>query len=194
MCGFVRALRPESVALLGRAGRTLGETICAARINRRSEPRRWMAMRCAPAISVRTASYRRRVGRRHGAAGAVGPGEAVRIFTGAPVPKGADCVVQQENSPRGCDAFHRGGRRIPAVNIREIAVDFKAGEQLIGAGTRLNPAPHRPARRGGHCIREGEPRAPRSPCSPRAREIVAPGEKAGPHQIYDSVTLRHSVR
>src|SRR5271165_7690778 len=71
--------------------------------------------------------------------GAVGPGEAVRIFTGAPMPEGADAIVIQED-------VRREGERITFTdavragdNVREAGMDFQAGEALIAAGRRLTP-------------------------------------------------------
>jgi molybdopterin molybdotransferase len=72
----------------------------------------------------------------HAFAGEIGPGEAVRIFTGAPVPAGADCVVIQEN----VDASESEAR-IREVNaescIRSRGVDFAEGDVLLRAGRRL---------------------------------------------------------
>ena len=68
----------------------------------------------------------------HGFAGTVGPGEAVRIFTGAPVPAGADAVLIQENAEavgrqraRAAEAVAEGR------NIRPAGLDFRAGEVLL---------------------------------------------------------------
>ena len=75
--------------------------------------------------------------------GAVSPGEAVRIFTGAVMPQGTDTVIMQEDT----SAFERDGRdfvRIPpgakaGSNLRRSGEDVAAGAELIGAGTRLRP-------------------------------------------------------
>lgn len=72
-------------------------------------------------------------------AGAVGPGESVRIFTGAPVPEGADTVLIQENA----EALPGGEVRVieaPATgrNIRTVGLDFRDGETLLKAGQRLD--------------------------------------------------------
>ena len=77
-------------------------------------------------------------------AGAVGgplaPGTAARIFTGAPVPEGADTVVVQEV----CDPI---GDRVripldckPGANVRRAGEDIRTGTETIGAGIRLGPA------------------------------------------------------
>lgn len=73
-----------------------------------------------------------------GFAGTVGAGEAVRIFTGAPVPAGADRVVIQEHVRRDGD---RATIEILEVgsNIRSMGADFQAGDVLVEAGTVLGP-------------------------------------------------------
>lgn len=133
-------------------------------------------------------------------AGAIGAGEAVRIFTGAPVPQGADHVVPQEKVRRDGAALWIGagtsigaGTRIEhaakiGANIRAIAIDFKAGEQLVGAGNRLNPG-HIALLAAAGIGSVKVSRAPRIALLATGTEIIAPGEKAGPHQVYDSVTF-----
>jgi len=70
--------------------------------------------------------------------GSVGRGEAVRIFTGAPVPHGADTIVIQENADEASGVVTvkdaASGR-----HIRPRGQDFKEGEVLLAAGTRLGP-------------------------------------------------------
>lgn len=76
-------------------------------------------------------------------AGSVGqplqPGTAARIFTGAPVPVGADAIVMQER----CEALHDGAQvRIqhlpqPGEWIRRAGEDIRGGAQILAAGTRL---------------------------------------------------------
>ncbi len=72
--------------------------------------------------------------------GRVGPGQTVRIMTGAPVPAGADAVLSSEF------ARQEGGRILalanarPGRNILEQGSDIRAGEVAVTAGTRLGPA------------------------------------------------------
>ncbi len=70
--------------------------------------------------------------------GCVGTGEAVRIFTGAPVPKGADTIVIQEDTVTTNDAVLIKDAA-PGRHIRPRGQDFKKGETLLSAGTRLGP-------------------------------------------------------
>jgi molybdopterin molybdotransferase len=75
-------------------------------------------------------------------AGSVGPGQAVRIFTGAAVPAGANTVLVQEEAGReGAQLTLTGeGPRHKGRNIRVRGLDFAEGELLIAAGERLTPA------------------------------------------------------
>lgn len=69
----------------------------------------------------------------------VGPGQAVRIFTGAAVPQGADVVIIQENcaaSPGQVTIARAFGS---GRNIRSMAGDFAAGDLLLPKGRRLDP-------------------------------------------------------
>lgn len=87
-----------------------------------------------------------------GALPALAPGEAARIFTGAPVPDGADTVMVQEEAARDGDMLRLAGEgplRIGA-NIRRAGSDFAAGALLIAAGEGLNPARIGLAALGGH--------------------------------------------
>jgi molybdopterin molybdotransferase len=68
------------------------------------------------------------------------PGEAARIFTGAPIPPGADAVVRQEDAVRdGARALFAAS--VPAAeNLRCAGEDVRAGETVLDAGVRLGPA------------------------------------------------------
>jgi molybdopterin molybdotransferase len=75
----------------------------------------------------------------HGWSGTVGPGQAVRIFTGAPVPQGADFVVIQEDVTRRGDLITLGRDIKPKDNIRPAGVDFMQGDPF-SAPRVLQPA------------------------------------------------------
>jgi molybdopterin molybdotransferase len=70
---------------------------------------------------------------------AIAPGTCVRIFTGAPVPPGADRVVIQENVRREDDLAILAERPGPARHIRHRGSDFKSGDELLPAGRLLDP-------------------------------------------------------
>ena len=123
--------------------------------------------------------------------GTVGPGETVRIFTGAPVPDGADTIVIQENvSADGAAIVVREGA--PAGRyIRPAGLDFRAGEVGVPAGRRLD------ARAIGLAAAMNQPwlsvrRKPRIALLATGDEIVMPGEPLGESQIVSSNT--HALR
>jgi molybdopterin molybdotransferase len=68
------------------------------------------------------------------------PGEAARIFTGAPLPPGADCVVRQEDTEADGDGVRI--RLAPArhEHVRDAGEDVRAGDTVFAAGERLGPA------------------------------------------------------
>ena len=72
--------------------------------------------------------------------GAVGQGEAVRIFTGGAVPEGADHIVIQENASCEGDILTTTTTNETRRHIRKAGIDFTKGETLITAGTQLSPA------------------------------------------------------
>ncbi|MBB4617050.1 molybdopterin molybdotransferase MoeA [Sphingomonas abaci] len=85
-------------------------------------------------------------------AGTVAAGEAVRIFTGAALPTGADTVLVQEEAARDSERLMLDGEG-PAHrgrNVRARGLDFHAGSRLIAAGERLTPARIAVAATGGH--------------------------------------------
>jgi molybdopterin molybdotransferase len=82
----------------------------------------------------------------------VGIGEAVRIFTGAALPDGADTVLVQEEARRDGDrlALDGEGPGHRGRNTRTKGLDFTAGDVLIAAGQRLTPARIGLAATAGH--------------------------------------------
>lgn len=67
-----------------------------------------------------------------------GPSVA-RIFTGAPIPEGADAVVMQEEVTRNGDVIHLRRRPAPGQNIRRAGSDMAAGTVVVDKGRRLGP-------------------------------------------------------
>ncbi|HEU4631551.1 MAG TPA: gephyrin-like molybdotransferase Glp [Gemmatimonadaceae bacterium] len=70
----------------------------------------------------------------------VGPSEAVRIMTGAPMPVGADCVVRVEDTDGGTDVVVVRDGRDAGRNVRPRGEDVHEGEVALPAGTRLDGA------------------------------------------------------
>lgn len=71
--------------------------------------------------------------------GIVGAGEAVRIFTGAPMPVGTDRCIVQEHAIRDHSSVRFTTGYGPGWHVRAIASDFAAGALLLDRGTRLSP-------------------------------------------------------
>ena len=69
----------------------------------------------------------------------VGPGEAVRIFTGAPVPEGAGCVAKQEIVTAGPEWVELDEAVSEGLHVRPAGSDVPHGSQALAAGTRLQP-------------------------------------------------------
>ena len=69
----------------------------------------------------------------------IGPGEAARIFTGAPLPEGADAVVREESTePRGDRVLVRHEVRL-GENVRRAGEDVLAGGEALPQGARVGP-------------------------------------------------------
>ncbi len=71
---------------------------------------------------------------------AIGPGECARIFTGAPLPDGADGVVRQEDTDMGTELVTITSDRDAGVNFRLAGEDIQAGDMILRRGHALGPA------------------------------------------------------
>ena len=126
----------------------------------------------------------------HPFAGAIASGQAVRIFTGAPLPVGADAIVIQENTvpePTGsgpATVSVREGRPDPG-HVRPTGFDFRAGQVLLGAGRRLGPRELSLAAAMGHANLPVR-RRPRVAILSTGDELRLPGSRPGPGQIIAS--------
>lgn len=70
----------------------------------------------------------------------LGPGECARIFTGAPLPEGADTVVRQEDTDEGEETVTVVRDRDVGVNIRRAGEDVRTGDTVLAEGTELGAA------------------------------------------------------
>ena len=137
----VRPLATQSVPIGEAQGRYLAEDLHA----REDAPRADVSMMDGYAVrhgDLATASSFAVVGEaRPGMpfANPIGVGEAVRIFTGARVPVGADCVVMQEYASTVDGRVQFADGHGPARHIRAAGSDFRKGDTLLEAGTRLSP-------------------------------------------------------
>lgn len=119
-----------------------------------------------------------------GFSGVLVAGEAVRIFTGAPVPAGADRVVLQEDVSRDGDRVTLGARLETARHIRAAGQDFCAGDR-VAAPIRLRPADLALLA----AMNIADVRVTRRPVVAliaTGDELVMPGEVPGPDQIIAS--------
>ena len=174
----------EDVSLAEALGRTLARDILAAR----SQPPfdasamdGW-AVRAADCPGVLRIVGESAAGR--GFAGVLAAGQAVRIFTGAPTPAGADTVIIQEVARRDGDLL-----TVPAADaprhIRLAGCDFKAGDRLLERGTRLDPWRLALAAAAG-APRLAVSRRPKVAILSAGDEVVEPGDEPGPFQIFNS--------
>ena len=116
--------------------------------------------------------------------GEVGAGEAVRIFTGAPVPSGADAILIQEDADRDGDALTVRETPGAGAYIRPAGLDFKAGSRLE-APRRLTSAEIALAAAMNAPFLEVR-RKPVVSLIATGDELVAPGGRPGPTQIISS--------
>ncbi|HLY55959.1 MAG TPA: gephyrin-like molybdotransferase Glp [Stellaceae bacterium] len=183
-----RPLAPELVSLAEAHGRVLAEDL----VSRRTQPP--FAVSAMDGYAVRGADvavagarlklvgYAPAGARHHGT---VGPGEAVRIFTGAPLPAGTDTIVIQEDTAADGDMVEMRIAATEGRHVRREGLDFVAGETVLRAGTRLG------ARQLGLAAAMNRPwlnvrRRPRVAILPTGDEVALPGEPIGPDQIVSS--------
>ena len=122
-----------------------------------------------------------------GWSGQVGAGEAARIFTGAPLPAGADTIVVQEEIRRADDIATLAGEGPPrrGAHIRKAGQDFAHGDAIAEAGEVLTPARIGLLAAAGHGA-AAVVRRPRVTLIATGDELVPPGATPGPDQIVSS--------
>lgn len=115
----------------------------------------------------------------------VGESEAVRIMTGAPIPKGANCIVKQEDTDYGMEnvSIYKSVR--PFDNYCYQGEDYKIGQKLICEGSSLGSIEIGTIASLGKtrvCVK----RLPRIGVMTTGDEIILPGKKLSEGKIYDS--------
>ncbi len=184
-------LPPEQISLADGLGRVLAEDLAA----RRTQPP--FAASAMDGYAVRAEDLARipaelrivaEIPAGAGFGGHVGPGEAARIFTGAPMPAGTDTIVIQEDTERQGDRVRVLEAAPRGRYVRREGLDFAEGEELLRAGRRLS------ARDIGVAAAMNRPwlfvhRRPRVAILSTGDEIVMPGDPIGPHQIVSSNSL-----
>ena len=117
--------------------------------------------------------------------GTVPPGHAVRVLTGAALPRGVDTVILQEDVTASDTAIaFRPGIKTGA-NTRRAGEDVAAGDTILPAGRRLTPADLALASATGHAALPVHDRL-RVAVISTGDELVEPGGTAGPGQIFDA--------
>lgn len=184
MLAAINPTPSETVTIEAALGRVLAETVKATRDQppfAASAMDGW-ALRAADTPAKLAIVGESAAG--HAFEGGVRSGQATRIFTGAPLPAGADAVVIQEDATRDGDTV-----AVPAVeqgrHVRPAGLDFHAGDVLLTRGDRLDPWRLALAAAAGRAEVLAA-RRPRVAVLATGEEIVAPGSEARADQIFDS--------
>lgn len=182
-------LASESVSLFDAVDRVLAEPVVALRTQPpfNASAMDGYAVRAADVASVPARlSVIGMAPAGRGFDGTVGKAQAVRIFTGAPLPDGADTIVIQEN------VRDIGGGDIEVIeptaegrNIRRIGLDFSKGDILLEKGRLLDPAALSLAASANH-PRVSVVRRPLVAIIATGDELLPPGSELGPDQIISS--------
>lgn len=179
-------LSSTQVPVAAAAGRWLAHDVMALR----NQP--WADLSAMDGYAVRAAEAPGpwRVTSESAAGGAVPspllPGEACRIFTGAPLPAGADAILIQENAVRDGDMLHASDDPLPPRrHVRPAASDFAIGARLLARGSRLGPAQIALAVLGGHGTLPVGGR-PRIALLSTGNELVQPGAPTPPGSLPSS--------
>ncbi len=189
----VRAAAPEvrahKVALAKAQGRVLAETLVATR----DQPPFAASAMDGYAVARRGKGPLKVVGesvagRRFD--GVLKAGQAVRIFTGAPVPAEARAVIMQENVLRYGDTItiSPDGLAARKTFIRPAGGDFRAGSALLAKGKRLDAWALSLAAAAG-CGEVAVAKRPRIAVMSNGNELARPGETPGPDQIFESASF-----
>lgn len=185
----IRVLAPETVALENGAGRTLAENVVA----RMTQPP--FEASAMDGYAVRLDDVRRAGARLtvigEAAAGArfdgsVGAGQAVRIFTGAPMPAGADHVLIQEDAMRDGAAVAVMEAQARNANIRAAGVDFRKDDLLAPRGETLT-GPKLALIAAGNIDSVSVVRAPRIAIIANGDELAPPGTNLTEDAIVSSI-------
>jgi len=177
---------PETVPIASAAGRVLADSV---RARRDQPPFRTSAMdgyavRGEDAVAGTELRVIGTSAAGHGFSGAVGAGEAIRIFTGAPVPAGADRVVIQEDVTRDGNLVTLRGELDSSTHVRPVGSDFRVGTEIT-APRRLRPS-DLALLASMNVDRVAVAKRPTVALISTGDELVMPGGTPGPDQIVAS--------
>jgi len=183
---LVEPLRPETIPLRQAAGRRLVAPVTAQRTQ---PPFDATAMDGYAVKSVELEQHAQfkvigEAAAGHQFSGIVKAGQAVRIFTGAPMPTGSDAVVIQEDVTRDGDVITVISDALDATHVRPAGGDFKAGDSFAPTDP-LTPADIALLAAMNHAELTVRAR-PTVAILPTGDELVQPGETPGPDQIIAS--------
>jgi molybdopterin molybdotransferase len=187
--GRISVLGTERVEVLGALGRVLAEPI----VSRREIPP-WanssMDGYAVRAEDSRAGATLNVVGRIEAGAlpsRAVGRGEAMRIFTGAPLPPGADTVVPQEDVDAANGHVTLSGAVDRAAYVRPAGEDVRVGDRVLDPGVTLSAAEIGLLATLGHA-QVSVYRRPRVAILSTGNELADLGTEPGPGQIPNTNT------
>ena len=183
----VAPLEVERVSLSEALGRTLAEPLAATR-TQPPFPASAMDGYAVRADETTAGARLKVVGMSRAGVrflGRLGSGEAVRIFTGAPVPEGADSILIQENARRDGGTIEVIVPVAAGRHIRAAGLDFRQGDTLLQANRPLSAHQLSLAASMGHAALPVR-RKPRVAILANGDELVPPGETPGPDQIVSS--------
>ncbi len=192
---FVRPLPSETIPLLEAAGRTLAVDTSAQSdlppFDNSAMDGYAVRARDTAEASQESPALLRLAGRVPAGkvyAGGLSAGECVRIFTGSPLPAGADAVVMQEDThvlPEDPERVRVLCPVAPAENVRFQGADVRSGSVILSAGERVNAARIALLAAGGSA-QIAVRRKPVAGLIATGDELAEPGRPLGPGQIYES--------
>ena len=178
----------QTVTLVGARGRTLAEGVMALRTQPpfAASAMDGYAVRATDLAGLAPLRVLGEAKAGHPFRGTVGPGNAVRIFTGAPVPHGADTILIQENAQGvGTGIITPTQAEHAGRFVRSAGLDFRSGDCLLKAGTVLDARHIGLAASMGHSVLTVRSQ-PRVAILSTGDELALPGAALRDGQIVSS--------